>query len=87
MLRSRVICIACVAVLADSVAAGTATRGRGAATSRAEIVTHDNRTTAGELRDGVLTLELVAGRGNWLPERDVGPAHDVYAFGEAGKPL
>src|SRR5688572_7524688 len=87
MLRSRVITLVCIAVLAGSSTAGTATRGRGAAASSDEISTHDNRTPAGQLRDGVLTIELVAGGGNWYPEGDAGPPHDVYAFGEAGKPL
>src|SRR5688572_15355439 len=87
MLRSHVLSMVCVAVLAVSLTAATGTRGRGAAASHAEIVTHDNRTPAGGLRDGVLTIALVAGSGNWYPEGDAGPAHDVYVFGEAGKPL
>jgi FtsP/CotA-like multicopper oxidase with cupredoxin domain len=87
MLCSRVISFVCVAVLAGSLTAGTGTRGRGAASPQTEIVTHDNVRPAGELRAGVLTIDLVAGRGNWYPEGAAGPVHDVYAFGEAGKPL
>ena len=51
------------------------------------IVANDNRTPAGELKNGVLTLHLELQRGAWHPEREDGEAIPVYAFGEAGKPL
>ncbi len=51
------------------------------------IATHDNRASAGTLRDGVLTIHLVAGPGTWFPEREQGPGHDLLAFGEEGGPL
>jgi manganese oxidase len=43
---------------------------------------NDNRTAAGQLRDGVLTLALRAGVGQWRPEGPGGPALTVEAFGE-----
>ncbi len=43
---------------------------------------NDNRRAAGRLREGVLDIDLVATRGRWYPERDEGPAHEVYVFGE-----
>ena len=52
-----------------------------------EIVTHDNRSPAGTLRDGVLSINLVAAAGTWLPEKQQGPGHDIHAFGEEGGPL
>src|SRR5262245_39503394 len=51
------------------------------------IAANDNRTPAGELRDGVLTLHLEMRKGNWHPEREDGETIPVYAFGETGKPL
>ena len=51
------------------------------------IAANDNRQTAGELRNGVLTLQLEIRKGLWHPEREDGEAIPVYAFGEPGKPL
>ena len=51
------------------------------------INVNDNRSPAGELRDGALTLRLEIGEGNWRPESDDGEAVSIYAFGEPGKPL
>lgn len=52
-----------------------------------EIATHDNRTPAGTLRGGVLSINLVAAAGTWFPEKQHGPGHDLYAFGEEGRAL
>ena len=41
----------------------------------------------GALRDGVLTIHLELGKGEWRPESEDGDVFAVYAFGEAGKPL
>src|SRR6185436_7887748 len=51
------------------------------------IVTHDNRTPAGQLRAGVLTIRLEAREGEWRPTTDGEPALVVRAFAEEGKPL
>src|SRR5579862_1575476 len=51
------------------------------------IATNDNRTAAGELRNGVLTLQLEMRKGSWHPERENGEAIGAYAFGEIGKAL
>lgn len=51
------------------------------------INANDNRSPAGELRGGVLTLRLEIGEGQWHPEREDGDALTVYAFGETGRPL
>jgi FtsP/CotA-like multicopper oxidase with cupredoxin domain len=53
----------------------------------APIAANDNRTPAGELRDGVLHLEFNIEKGSWYPESDDGESIPVYAFAEAGKPL
>jgi len=48
-------------------------------------VANDNRATAGTLRDGVLTLRLVAQRATWFPEGREGCGITLYAFAEEGK--
>lgn len=51
------------------------------------VVPNDNRRAAGRLRDGVLTVRLVARRGEWLPEGPAGPRLTVAAFAEEGRAL
>lgn len=52
-----------------------------------EIFANDNRKTAGEMRNGILYLQLEAREGSWYPETHEGSALNVYAFAEKGKPL
>ena len=47
---------------------------------------NDNRTPAGSLRDGVLTVHLEARVGEWHPDGDSAPGVALPAFAEAGKP-
>lgn len=47
---------------------------------------NDNRRAAGTLRDGVLTVSLVARRTRWHPEAEDGPSLITDAFGEDGRP-
>ncbi len=49
------------------------------------IVTHDNRSPAGDLNSGTLTLNLEIRKGDWYPEAEDGPHIGVYAFAESGK--
>lgn len=51
------------------------------------IATNQNHHPAGELRNGVLTLQLDVGKGIWHPESEHGPEVAVYAFGETGHEL
>ncbi|HEX6322504.1 MAG TPA: multicopper oxidase domain-containing protein [Vicinamibacterales bacterium] len=51
------------------------------------VETHDNLTSAGTLRDGVLRVSIWAGRGGWSPRGDAPPGYPVLAFGEEGRPL
>src|SRR6266567_5768539 len=51
------------------------------------IVVNDNRTPAGTLGAGVLTIRLEAREGEWHPDRDADPGLVVHAFAEEGKPL
>src|SRR5437879_1020355 len=51
------------------------------------ISANDNRTPAGVLRAGVLSLSLELRKGNWHPEREDGETIAAYAFGESGKAL
>ena len=65
-------------------AAGWAVLAPGARSGEAVVIRpNDNRAPAGELRGGVLAVELVAAAGAWFPEAAAGPAHEVYAFGES----
>ena len=57
------------------------------ATTSTPIVPNDNRTAAGVLTDGVLTLKLRAATGIWKPKGEDGPALEVEAFGEERHPL
>ncbi|HZQ69086.1 MAG TPA: multicopper oxidase domain-containing protein [Terriglobales bacterium] len=50
------------------------------------ILANQNRTPAGKLENGILTLHLEIRQGAWRPEADDGPQLFVQAFGEAGKP-
>ena len=52
-----------------------------------EIFANDNRKTAGEMRNGILYLQLETREGSWYPETHDGAALNVYAFAEKGKPL
>src|SRR5688572_18740050 len=54
-----------------------------AAVERAAI--NDNRTAAGTLRGGVLTLDLEVREVDWRPDRDDQPGIVVRAFAERGK--
>jgi FtsP/CotA-like multicopper oxidase with cupredoxin domain len=51
------------------------------------ILPNANRTAAGRLRDGVLTIRLELRTGLFYPQADDGPAIPVQAFAEAGRPL
>jgi hypothetical protein len=51
------------------------------------ILANQNHASAGELRDGILTVQLEIAGGDWHPEANDGVALSVYAFGESGKPL
>lgn len=49
------------------------------------VVANDNRTPAGVLRNGVLTLDIALVRARWIPEAQNGPHEDVWTFAEEGK--
>lgn len=46
---------------------------------------NDNRTPAGTLNKGALTLQLDLVETNWFPEMEPGPSIHVYAFAERGQ--
>ena len=48
------------------------------------VMANDNRTPAGELKNGVLNLRLELRPGRWYPENEGGGYRDVYAFAEEG---
>src|SRR5688572_1818982 len=49
------------------------------------VIPNDNRTPAGTLRNGVLTLRMVAQPALWRPEGPKGVDLPIYAFAEEGK--
>ena len=49
------------------------------------LAINDNRTPAGVLRDGVLTLNLQITQGDWHPDAENDPPLHVIAIGEVGK--
>jgi FtsP/CotA-like multicopper oxidase with cupredoxin domain len=59
----------------------------GAADRLPTIAANDNRTPAGQLRDGVLTISLELGEGQWHPESEEGEVLTIYAIGETGRSL
>jgi FtsP/CotA-like multicopper oxidase with cupredoxin domain len=67
-------------VLAFAMASGSGTRAPEAAQP------NDNRTPAGRLENGVLTLALEARAVDWYPEDPAGASVPAYAFAEPGKP-
>ena len=54
-------------------------------TKPSRVVPNDNRTPAGVLRSGVLTLRMVAQPAVWRPEGPNGPDLPIYAFAEEGR--
>ena len=50
-----------------------------------QILANQNRTAAGKLENGVLTVHLEMRDGTWHAEAEDGPPLYVQAFGEAGK--
>jgi manganese oxidase len=50
------------------------------------IVANQNRTPAGKIENGTLTIQLEIRDGTWHPEAEDGPQLFVQAFGEVGKP-
>jgi manganese oxidase len=49
------------------------------------IQANTNRTPAGKLENGILTLHLEMREGEWYPEAETGPSLKVYAFAEEGQ--
>jgi manganese oxidase len=69
------------------VAVPTAFFRRAAGEDISEVKANENRLPCGRLTDGVLTIDLEARVGLWYPEERDGPALEVQAFAEAGRPL
>jgi FtsP/CotA-like multicopper oxidase with cupredoxin domain len=59
----------------------------GSPVSPERIAVNDNRSPAGTLRDGTLTVRLEARDGEWHPDGDSDPGVVVRAFGVEGGPL
>jgi FtsP/CotA-like multicopper oxidase with cupredoxin domain len=57
-----------------------------AAAQLPRLAANDNRTPAGALRNGVLTLDLEITRGKWHPDGEKNPGVEAFAIAEVGKP-
>jgi manganese oxidase len=49
------------------------------------VVANDNRIPAGQLKNGVLQLQLELRQGRWSPDDGEGKYRDAYSFSEAGR--
>ena len=74
----------CIFLFCVAAVVPTALFGRTRTQDIPEINANDNRLPYGELKDGVLTIELEARLGLWHPEDRDGPSLLVQAFAEAG---
>ena len=60
---------------------------RAAARAPELISANDNRHSAGELKNGILTVRLEARGGKWYPEGQNGVGVETAAWAEVGRPL
>ena len=74
-----------ILVLVVAVLAASASLALDVPGSARDIALNDNRTPAGVLDRGVLTVALVANRGVWYPEGKEAPGLDVEAFAVDGR--
>ena len=74
--------VACAALLP-----ATSSFGVSAAPAIERVAINDNRSPAGTLLDGVLTIRLETREGDWRPDGESDPGLVVRAFAERGKPL
>jgi manganese oxidase len=63
------------------------TEHRAATDASPAISPNDNRSPAGQLKAGVLTISLEARQGTWRPDGAEGPSLVTAAFAEKGRPL
>ena len=77
--------VATLLALASLSSLTTANETPGPRAPVARVAINDNRTPAGTLRDGVLTVRLEAREGDWRPDADSAPGLTVHAFAEHGK--
>lgn len=80
--RAAVLLSITAALLSTAAAPARTAPGR---TALPLVVANDNRTPAGTLRDGVLTLDLAMVMARWYPEAATGPFADLLVFAEEGK--
>ncbi|HJQ27563.1 MAG TPA: multicopper oxidase domain-containing protein [Blastocatellia bacterium] len=84
----RLVVVALILLLISATRVLAQTSGaQASAKSLPDIYANPNRTPAGQLRHGVLTIHLEARTGLWYPEAKDGPGLAVQAFGEEGQPL
>jgi FtsP/CotA-like multicopper oxidase with cupredoxin domain len=82
----RMIWCLAIALASASIASLARPQSRAEPASSA-IVAHDNVRPAGRVVDGVLSISLRAGIGQWYPDGPSGATREIQAFGEEGQPL
>jgi FtsP/CotA-like multicopper oxidase with cupredoxin domain len=75
---------ACAERTRESAGDARDTAAAGAGAAEALVVPNDNRTPAGELREGTLELRLEARQVDWRPHNDAARTVRVLAFAEEG---
>src|SRR5688500_9128893 len=84
----RIVAFSIFGALGLAAASGQSDRGTAAVARTPEsILISDNRTAAGTLNDGSLTVRVDARIGQWHPDADTGPAVQVKAFAVDGGQL
>jgi manganese oxidase len=73
-----------IAIVAAMIGMVAPRHGGERAPSAERAASNDNRTPAGTLRDGVLTVHLEVREVDWRPDRDADPGLTLHAFGERG---
>ncbi|MEO7520493.1 MAG: multicopper oxidase domain-containing protein [Gemmatimonas sp.] len=73
-----------VVFLASVMTTSVSTRSGNTPAQQTRALANSNRTPAGVLSNGVLSVHLAAQSARWHPEADDGPAVSIEAFGEEG---
>lgn len=81
----RVLATGAMALIAGAASAPERRPENAGARAVDRIAVNDNRTPAGTMANGVLTVRLEVREGEWHPDRDTDPGLLVRAFAEVGK--
>jgi FtsP/CotA-like multicopper oxidase with cupredoxin domain len=83
----RSMTLATAILVASGIAVPVASSSKGRSNAPERITANDNRTPAGSLRNGALTIRLDVRQAEWHPDGESDVGVQVRTFGEVGKPL